>query len=419
MKVNVFYKLTENPGIRQSVEAIPSDTKAELARLRAEVTQEKDEWKKQKTLRKIARIERLDRMKEWEDPEKEAIGKILKGKTSENYTNSDLLTLRERWLNITNLVLVNNIDPNVQVDKESIKIWDSFTVNFGDNKSLRDRTWAGDILPANVKKIKINGIECERRNAPRPGYYNETMKPSYQKIYDGYTIEILAVGKPNEEDNTANKKQWKKERIRETISSNWNQLTDLQEDVAIQEEVKQAIEEWKKYSTIAFDINSIWAWDKWLLDFIGKAEWTWDNYNAIYANWGQNIEKFTEMTLEQILAYQADYKKWRGSAAMGRYQFMDYTLRDMMKKYDISPTTVFSSEFQDKLAFLKLNERWLWQFKKGYISQEEFQRNLSMEWASIAKDTSGLSHYHKDSMNNHASQAWKQVAQVLTKLYSA
>ena len=43
MKVNVFYKLTENPGIRQSIEAIPSDTKAELARLRSEVTQEKDE----------------------------------------------------------------------------------------------------------------------------------------------------------------------------------------------------------------------------------------------------------------------------------------------------------------------------------------------------------------------------------------
>jgi len=63
------------------------------------------------------------------------------------------------------------------------------------------------------------------------------------------------------------------------------------------------------------------------------------------------------MTLNEILSYQSEYKISYGSAAIGRYQFMDYTLKDMMNKYQISGDTIFSPEFQDKLAFLKLNER--------------------------------------------------------------
>ncbi|MFZ2256020.1 MAG: hypothetical protein WAW30_05525 [Patescibacteria group bacterium] len=52
-------------------------------------------------------------------------------------------------------------------------VGESFVVNFGSNTSLRDRTGAGDILPPNIKNITINGVPCERRNTPRPGYYNE------------------------------------------------------------------------------------------------------------------------------------------------------------------------------------------------------------------------------------------------------
>jgi hypothetical protein len=37
--------------------------------------------------------------------------------------------------------------------------------------------------------------------------------------------------------------------------------------------------------------------------------------------------------------------------------------------------------------------------------KDDFQMNLAREWASIAKDESGLSYYHGDSMNNHASRA--------------
>jgi muramidase (phage lysozyme) len=63
------------------------------------------------------------------------------------------------------------------------------------------------------------------------------------------------------------------------------------------------------------------------------------------------------MTLNEVLSYQKTYKAEHGSAAIGRYQFMDYTLKDMIQKYGIDPNATFSAEFQDRLAFLKLNER--------------------------------------------------------------
>jgi hypothetical protein len=82
--------------------------------------------------------------------------------------NSDLLTLRKKGVDIANLTLTNNNNPDTEIKSEEIKSGDSFTVNFGTNPSLRDRTGAGDILPPTVKKIKINGVECERGNKPRP-----------------------------------------------------------------------------------------------------------------------------------------------------------------------------------------------------------------------------------------------------------
>jgi muramidase (phage lysozyme) len=71
----------------------------------------------------------------------------------------------------------------------------------------------------------------------------------------------------------------------------------------------------------------------------------------------------------------------------------------MAERYNISLDEKFTPEFQDNLAILKLNERWLQQFQKdGDVKQ--FQRNLSAEWASLPKDESGLSYYHWDGLNH-------------------
>lgn len=182
-------------------------------------------------------------------------------------------------------------------------------------------------------------------------------------------------------------------------------------------------EEIEKYSRninqkISFDLSNLQDWDKWLLDFISHSEWTNLNYNAIFWNWNQNSIDFTSMTLNEVLAYQNDYKKSRWSAAIGKYQFMDYTLKDMINRYKLDWNARFSPEMQDKLAYIKLQERWLHDFKNWTISKVDFQLKLSQEWASIAKDNTWLSYYHWDNMNNHASSAWKQIFEVLDNLYA-
>jgi muramidase (phage lysozyme) len=90
----------------------------------------------------------------------------------------------------------------------------------------------------------------------------------------------------------------------------------------------------------------------------------------------------------------------------------------MINRYGISKDEKFTPEFQDKLAYILLQEIWLNDFSNWIISKTDFQFRLSKKWASIAKDDSWLSYYHWDSMNNHASKAGKSVGVVLDKLYA-
>lgn len=196
--------------------------------------------------REIKRLERLDALMEWrwiDEKNKKDITEILKWKNGENIKNSDILTLRKKWVDIANLTLIDDKNPDNEIVSANIKEGDTFTVNFGDNKNLRDRTGAGDILPANIKTITINGVECERRNTPRPGYYNDSMKPSYQRIYDGYMIIILALGPVNDNDNKAIEDQWKRERLNDMEDNDWNPLTTIEEDVNLRNEYTKRQEE--------------------------------------------------------------------------------------------------------------------------------------------------------------------------------
>lgn len=388
---------------------------------------EKNELQKQliNVVRDIHWEKIFDDIKSWKNIEDEKIKKeiinILKEKNRENFSNSDLLTIREKWVDISSLVLIDQNNPQKIVSSKEIKEWDKFTVNFGKNESLKRKTGAWDILPPTVKTIKINGVEAQRYNNPRPGYYtiNSKWRRKYQPIYDWYDIEIINIWEAKEEDFKANKLRWKKTRIEETMSNWYKPLSDNEDDKEISEIAnKQKKSNIERFNSI--DWEKLEKWDKWLLDFIAKAEWT-DNpngYNAIFgdANWTKlNI---TKMTLSEVLKAQKNHARDTWSSAFGRYQFMQYTLKEMINKYNISPNTVFDEKFQDRLAILKLKERWLDEFKAWAMSLEDFQLSLSKEWASIAKDETWLSYYHWDNMNNKATIAGRQVREALNVLYS-
>ena len=246
MKVNVLYKLDTSPGMKKSPEvAVWIDTKAELARLRLELNQEKDEWKKRETLRKIARIERFDRIQEWDNPEKEAIGKILLNKTTETYLGSDLLSLKKRWVDISSLVLVSEEAPDKEISSTKMEVGNSFIVNFGVNKHLNANIGAGDILPNEVNTVKINGVEWIRGNIPRPGYY---AGEKYLPIFDGDKIEIVKKltlsGEEAQGAKTSEEKRWAYLRASDMIDFNKkNPLTNLSEDTALFSEVTRVAQE--------------------------------------------------------------------------------------------------------------------------------------------------------------------------------
>lgn len=237
MNIRVFYKIAENlSGPRISTETL-RDTKSELLALKEELGKllvSKDEPKKEKLeniKRRIARLERFDALENNAGNEQKDITEILKWKTADTIKNSDILTLRKKWVDIANLTLVDNANPEREIRSSEIKEKDTFTVNFGNNTSLRDRTGAGDILPPNIRKISINGVDCERKNTPRPGYYNHKWK--YEPIYDGYKIEIVALWETTEADTAGNEKQWKRERLKDIEDNNWEALTSISEDATL------------------------------------------------------------------------------------------------------------------------------------------------------------------------------------------
>ncbi len=222
-------------------------TKEELESLKAEIIKETNTKKKFELQKKLVRLERFDNLSEGknitEASQKEAVEKVLKWKDFESMRNSDLLTLKKRGIDIASLVLIHVTSPDRAIRWETLQKWENFIVNFWSNKNLDRRMGAGDILPPNVRMIKINGIECERRNTPRPGYYNDDKKPSYQDIHDGDSIEILTLGDATPKDAEWNERQWKKERMRDIKASGGKNLTNLEEDIRLEKEYMNHEEE--------------------------------------------------------------------------------------------------------------------------------------------------------------------------------
>ncbi len=141
-------------------------------------------------------------------------------------------------------------------------------------------------------------------------------------------------------------------------------------------------------------------WINNLLKTIAIAENTNENYNAIYSNWNQHKIKYTQMTIKEVLKDMKKRIKTKWSSATWKYQFMYLTLKTLSKTYKIDINTqLFSEQFQEKIARIKLKERWLEKFIKWSLKRDDFQVNLSAEWASLAKDKSWKSYHHRDWVN--------------------
>lgn len=126
-----------------------------------------------------------------------------------------------------------------------------------------------------------------------------------------------------------------------------------------------------------------------------------------YGAYHKPLDKpLSKMTLGEVRKVQTEMlnhpKNKLNSSAVGKYQIVRATLFGKGKDYPkgglvgalgLKDSDVFNGELQDKLAGKLLEWRGLNKFQRGQLSNEEFQANLSKEWASIADPNTGKSAY--------------------------
>lgn len=393
MKFSVFYKSAENPiGIRQSAGDIASSTVDELGRLKKELatllTQKKEPDNKeiQDIKRRIARLERFDKVKESATGDDAvAIEKILKGKTSENYLSSDLLSLKKRGIDITGLVLVARDRIEWEVSSTSLKEKELYTVNFGKNTHLNAQIGAWDILPPDITEITINGKVGKRKESPRPGYY-DSITGKYLPIFDGDTIEIVSRWKISDKDQElarkASEERWAHMRASDMLDYNDKApLTDLEEDKSLFSEVARVAKERgvKK-------LESLYAGGE-------KAKFAVNSFMSLGWTKEQSIGIVANLIGESNLSHTVDTGD--GGRAYGIAQWHPDRQRNFAKVFWKS---IQWSTLEEQLSFVD------WELRNTERNAWEMLKNSS----SIASATEVITHYYERPFDKHGDTKKRQ-----------
>lgn len=147
-----------------------------------------------------------------------------------------------------------------------------------------------------------------------------------------------------------------------------------------------------------------------ILDFIGKLESSGD-YNI---DVGSNKALLTKMTVKEVRQFQKMRRDNGFGTPAGKYQIMDITMDELIKKMGLDGNEIFDEKMQDQMARQLLKKRGFEDYRAGKISAEEFIKELSKEWAAIPTDESNES-YYKGTGNNKALTDYKTVKDLLEK----
>jgi muramidase (phage lysozyme) len=127
-----------------------------------------------------------------------------------------------------------------------------------------------------------------------------------------------------------------------------------------------------------------------ILDYLADSEGADYNTQFGYQNTTDG-RPLTEMTVAEVMEAQ---RKQKGSSAIGRYQFMRQTMIDGLNAGIISQDEIFSPATQDRFAtWLIDSKRKGNKWRAGKMSNEDFGRALSQEWASVPNPYTGASYY--------------------------
>lgn|GEM_PF-5501440 len=99
-----------------------------------------------------------------------------------------------------------------------------------------------------MSRVRINGVEGERKHFPRPGYYDA--KGKYLPIFDGDKLEVVKIGEVDEktlQEARDSDDIWLRERrIEDMIDTDGKAITDLAEDKKLEEDVQKEIKQRKE-----------------------------------------------------------------------------------------------------------------------------------------------------------------------------
>ena len=123
------------------------------------------------------------------------------------------------------------------------------------------------------------------------------------------------------------------------------------------------------------------------------------NYNAVYGNASSTFD-LSQLSVDDILARQQRARR-RGvaSTAIGGYQFIYKTLRNLKRQMGLTGNEKFTPELQDQMADVLLEGRGLSRFRAGKMSKRAFALGLAQEWASLPNPNTGRSYYAGDGLN--------------------
>jgi len=116
-----------------------------------------------------------------------------------------------------------------------------------------------------------------------------------------------------------------------------------------------------------------------ILDLIAKYEAVGGSYDSIYPS--RTKPGLSKMTIAEADSWQASTASSRGSAAAGRYQFMN--IKKQAADAGIGSDAIFSPENQDKMAIALIEKKRKVTYDLMQKNPDEAMIRLGMEWAAL------------------------------------
>lgn len=148
------------------------------------------------------------------------------------------------------------------------------------------------------------------------------------------------------------------------------------------------------------------ALDAQMIAFIARHEAGKAHYDSVW--YGNRVPlpkpRLTEMTLCEVMEWQARAKKVQRSTAVGLFQIVSGTMSSVVAELGMDCDQRFDEDLQNSLGLALLQRRGWDEFKRGAISVERFAFELAGEWAAFPApygENRGRSRYHGIAGNRH------------------